>query len=132
MRQNGIVYLIGVFVVAGFAVAIVAGFNLGQSEGMATGRLWRDHGYTLEKATFGLNLDAEQRAKVQSVIDETSPRLATAEADALNRRHEIIDNALAQIRPILTPDQQKKLNELQKARDDVHSARDRLHVLIDR
>ena len=85
------------------------------------------HG-VLEKATEGLNLTPEQKAKVQPIIDQTSPQIQTIRRDAEQKIKMLVDNAMAQIRPMLTPEQQKMLDESQHQRrggrrDDVRSLR---------
>jgi len=39
----------------------------------------------------------------------------------------VIDGALSQIRPMLTPDQQKKFDAIQKAHQDMMNAQKELH-----
>jgi len=129
MKQNLIIYAIGFLVVAGVAISVLAGFNVGQAQGIAAGRHWRDNAFALEKATMALNLSADQRARVEPFVVEAGPRLTAIEADAREKKHDVIDNTLAQIRPLLRPEQQKKLDELQKAREDLHSAKDRVRAL---
>jgi flagellar motility protein MotE (MotC chaperone) len=129
MKQNLIIYAIGFLVVAGFAISVLAGFNVGHAQGIAAGRHWRDNAFALEKATMALNLSADQRARVDPFVVEAGPRLTAIEADARKKKHDVIDNTLAQIRPLLRPEQQKKLDELQKAREDLHSAKDRVRAL---
>lgn len=129
MKQNLIIYAIGFLVVAGVAISVLAGFNVGQAQGIAAGRHWRDNAFALEKATMALNLSADQRARVEPFVVEAGPRLTAIEADAREKKHDVIDNTLAQIRPLLRPEQQKKLDELQKAREDLHSAKDRVPAL---
>jgi hypothetical protein len=50
--------------------------------------------------------------------------------DAMEKTHAIIDKTMTQIRPILTPDQQKKFDALQKARQDMRSAMQELHAAM--
>ncbi len=132
MKQSLIMFAIGVLVLAGFAVSVIAGFNVGQAQGIAAGRHWRDNAFALEKATMALNLSADQRARVEPFVVEAGPRMTAIEADAREKKHDVIDHTLAQIRPLLTPDQQRKLDELQKAREDLHSAKDRVRALTDK
>jgi Spy/CpxP family protein refolding chaperone len=132
MKQNLILFVIGALVLAGFAVSVIAGFNVGQAQGITAGRHWRDHAFALEKATMALNLTADQRGQVEPFVVEAGPRITAIEADARKKKHDVIDNTLAQIRPLLTPDQQKKLDELQKAREDLHDAKDRVRALTDK
>jgi Spy/CpxP family protein refolding chaperone len=68
------------------------------------------HG-VLEKTTEGLNLTPEQKTKVQPIIDQTSPQIQTIRRDAEQKIKTLVDNAMAQIRPLLTPEQQKMLDE---------------------
>ena len=73
------------------------------------------HG-VLEKMTEGLNLTPEQKAKVQPIIDQTGPQIQTIRRDAEQKIKTLVDNAMAQIRPMLTPEQQKMLDESQHQR----------------
>ena len=70
----------------------------------------------LEKTTEGLNLTPEQKAKVQPIIDQTSPQIQIIRRDAEQKIKTLVDNAMAQIRPMLTPEQQKLLDESQHQR----------------
>ena len=88
------------------------GDNPDQRAGRGSGNR---HG-VLEKATEGLNLTPEQKAKVQPIIDQTSPQIQTIRRDAEQKIKTLVDNAMAQIRPILTPEQQKLLDESQHQR----------------
>jgi len=129
MKQNLILFAVGVLLVAGFAVSVIAGFNAGQAQGIAAGRHWRDQAFALEKVVMALNLSADQRARVEPLIADAGPRMTAIEADARTRKHDVIDNTLLQIRPLLTQDQQRKLDDLQKAREDLHNAKDRVRAL---
>jgi Spy/CpxP family protein refolding chaperone len=129
MNKNLLFYAIGILVIAGFALSVIAGFNVGQAHGIATGRHWRDRGYILQRVATGLNLTPEQRAKFEPLVAEADPQLSAIEADARKKGSEVIDGALGQIRPMLTQEQQKKLDELQDARRDLHTARDRVRSL---
>ena len=70
----------------------------------------------LEQTTERLNLTPEQKTKVQPIIDETSPQIQTIRRDAEQKIKTLVDNAMAQVRPILTPEQQKMLDESQHQR----------------
>ena len=132
MKQNVIIFAIAALLLAGFAVSVIAGFNMGQAQGIAAGRHLRDHTRILDKVTAGLKLSAEQRAQVEPLIDDAGPQISAIEADARKKKYGVIDSTLAKIRPVLTPEQQRKLDELQKAREDLHAARDRVHELTAR
>ena len=70
----------------------------------------------LEQTTERLNLTPEQKAKVQPIIDQTNPQIQTIRRDAMQKIKMLVDNAMAQIRPMLTPEQQKILDETQHER----------------
>ena len=61
----------------------------------------------LEKTTQELNLTPEQKAKVQPIIDQTNPQIQTIRRDAEQKIKTLVDNAMAQIRPMLTPSNRK-------------------------
>ena len=132
MKRNAIIYAIGILALAGFAVSVIAGFNVGQAQGIAAGRRGRDHTRVLEKVTAGLNLSADQRAQVEPFIADAAPQLSAIEADARKKRYGVVDETLARIRPVLTPEQQRKLDELQNARTDLHAAKDKVRELTKR
>ena len=73
------------------------------------------HG-VLETMTERLNLTPEQKTKVEPIIDQTSPQIQIIRRDAEQKIKTLVDNAMAQIRPILTPEQQKMLDESQHQR----------------
>ena len=70
----------------------------------------------LERMTENLDLTAEQKAKVQPIVDQAAPQLETIHRDAMEKSKAVVKNAMAQIRPMLTPEQQKKLDEAQNER----------------
>ena len=71
------------------------------------------HG-VLETTTERLNLTPEQKAKVQPIIDQTNPQIQAIRRDAMQKIKTLVDNAMTQIRPMLTPEQQKLLDESQQ------------------
>ncbi len=70
----------------------------------------------LEKTTERLNLTPEQKAKVQPIIDQATPQIESIRRDAMEKTKAVMDNAMSQIRPLLTAEQQKKLEEAQNDR----------------
>ena len=60
-------------------------------------------------------------------IDQARPQIIAIHKDAMEKTHAIMDKTMSQIRPILTPDQQKKFDALQKARQDMRNAMQELH-----
>lgn len=82
-----------------------------------------EHGFVLEHLTQTLNLTADQQAKVQPIIDQARPQIIAIHQEAMQKAKAIHDNAMSQIRPLLTPEQQQKLDQLEKAREDMANAR---------
>lgn len=80
------------------------------------GRHGGDRHSSLERTMDELNLTPEQKAKVQPIVDQATPQIESIRRDAMQKTKAIVDNAMAQIRPMLTPDQQKKLDEAQNDR----------------
>ena len=70
------------------------------------------HGSPLDRMTEELNLTPEQKAKVQPIMDQVKPQLENIHREAMEKAKAVMDQAKAQIRPMLTPDQQKKLDEM--------------------
>ncbi len=60
--------------------------------------------------TENLNLTPDQKAKVQPIIDQATPQIESIRREAMQKTKAVMDNALAQIRPLLTPEQQKQLD----------------------
>src|SRR5438876_10700639 len=88
---------------------------------------WHGQGFAMGHLTKALNLTADQQAKVQPLIDQARPQIIAIHKDAMEKTHAIMDKTMSQIRPILTPDQQKKFDALQKARQDMRNAMQELH-----
>src|SRR5215475_9977778 len=77
------------------------------------------HAFGLREVTDKLNLTAEQQTKVQPILDQSRPQIAAIHQEAMQKARTVIDGALSQIRPILTADQQKKLDAIEKAHQDM-------------
>jgi Spy/CpxP family protein refolding chaperone len=88
---------------------------------------WLRGGKALDHMTQMLNLTPDQQTKIQPIIDQAKPQIIAIHRDAMQKTKSVVDNAMTQIRPILTPDQQKKADELRKAHEDLQSAMKRLH-----
>ena len=81
----------------------------------------------LEQMTKELNLTADQQTKVQPIIDQAKPQIAAIHQEAMQKMKTVMDSTISQIRPLLTPDQQKKLDDIQKAHQDMMNAHKELH-----
>lgn len=80
-------------------------------------------GYHLENLERDLNLSADQKAKVQPIVDQAKPQIRAIHEDAMQKTKAVMDSTMSQIRPLLTAEQQKKFDALQKAQEDLRAAR---------
>jgi Spy/CpxP family protein refolding chaperone len=109
------------------AIAL-AGYTFAQNQGGFGGHGgWHGQGLAMGHLTKALNLTAEQQAKVQPLIDQARPQIVAIHKDAMEKTHAIMDKTMSQVRPLLTPDQQKKFDDLQKARQDMRNAMQEMH-----
>jgi Spy/CpxP family protein refolding chaperone len=88
---------------------------------------WHGHGFGLQRITEKLNLTSDQQTKVQPIIDGAKPQIAAIHQEAMQKMKTVMDSTMSQIRPLLTPDQQKKLDDIQKAHQDMMNAHKELH-----
>jgi Spy/CpxP family protein refolding chaperone len=113
-------------VVAG-AIAL-GGFVVVQAQpGPGGGGRCHGHGFGLQRITEKLNLTSDQQTKVQPIIDGAKPQIAAIHQEAMQKMKTVMDSTISQIRPLLTPDQQKKLDDIQKAHQDMMNAHKELH-----
>ena len=109
------------------AIAL-GGFVVAQAEpGHGGGGCWHGRGFALERFTKGLDLTADQQAKIQPILDQAKPQIAAIHEEAMQKMKTVIEGAVSQIRPILTADQQTKLDGIQKAHQDMMNAQKELH-----
>jgi Spy/CpxP family protein refolding chaperone len=59
-----------------------------------------------------LGLTAEQENKIAPIIDATSAKLETIRVETAERVRTVMEESKRQVAPLLTPDQQKKLEKL--------------------
>jgi Spy/CpxP family protein refolding chaperone len=85
------------------------------------------HGFGLHGISEKLNLTSDQQTKVQPILDQAKPQIAAIHQEAMQKAKTVMDSTLSQIRPLLTPDQQKKLDAIQKAHQDMMNAHKELH-----
>jgi periplasmic protein CpxP/Spy len=107
-------------VVAAGAIAL-GGFAVLQAQPGAGGG-WHGHAFGLRGLTKQLDLTSDQQTKVQPILDAAKPQLAAIHQEAMQKAKGVIDSSLSQIRPLLTADQQKKLDAVQKAHQDMMNA----------
>ena len=97
---------------AAAGLIVLGGFAVVQAQGRH-GRGARGHG--LEQLTEGLNLTPDQQAKVQPIVNQAQPEIAAIHREAMQKMKAVMASTASQIRPLLTPEQQKKLDENQHA-----------------
>ena len=85
------------------------------------------HAFGLRGITEKLNLTSEQQTKVQPILDQAKPQIAAIHQEAMQKAKTVIDSTLSQIRPLLNADQQKKVDAIQKAHQDMMNAKKELH-----
>ena len=120
MKRNVLaVVAAGVIALGGF---IMAQAQAGSGVGCAHG-----HAFGLHELTDSLNLTPEQQTKVQPILDQTKPQIAAIHQEAMQKMRTVMDSTLSQVRPLLTADQQKKLDAIQKAHQDMMNAHKELH-----
>jgi Spy/CpxP family protein refolding chaperone len=85
------------------------------------------HHNPLEELSDSLNLTDAENTKIQPIIDQAKPQLQAVHQDAMNKAKAVIDDSVSQIRPLLTPEQQTKLDAIVKAHQDMMNARKELH-----
>ena len=81
----------------------------------------------LEHLSKDLNLTDEQKTKVKPIIDQAKPQIAAIHKEAMDKMHALLDSATAQIRPLLTPQQQQKFDAMKKAHEDMRKAAEEMH-----
>lgn len=73
------------------------------------------HGEMLAKA---LNLTPEQQKKARAIMEAAKPKIEAARKEGQAKVKSVMDEALKELRPSLTPEQQAVLDDLQKFRAD--------------
>ncbi len=110
---------------------VLGGFVVVQAQGGPGGPGgpggWHGHAFGLRHLTEQLDLTSDQQTKVQPILDAAKPQLTAIHQEAMQKAKGVIDNSLSQIRPLLTADQQKKLDGIQKAHQDMMNAHKELN-----
>ena len=88
---------------------------------------WHGHAFGLQHLTEKLNLTSDQQTKVQPILDAAKPQIAAIHQEAMQKVKTVIDSTTSQIRPLLTPEQQKKFDAIQKAHQDMMNAHKELN-----
>ena len=118
--------------VAAGAIAL-GGFVVVQAEpGSGPEGFGCPHGsaFGLQHLSETLNLNSDQQTKVQPILDQAKPQFAAIHQEAMQKMKAIMDSTTSQIRPLLTADQQKKLDDIQKAHQDMMNAHKELQDAV--
>ena len=91
--------------------------------GMEHGKM----GNPLEHLTKELDLTPDQQAKVQPIVDQAKPQIKAIHQEAMEKAKAVMENSMAQIRPLLTPQQATKLDAIKKAHEDMKNAMQEMH-----
>ena len=113
-------------IAAAGAIAL-GGFVVVQAQAGHGGRHWHGHAFGLKGITEKLDLTADQQTKVRPILDAAKPQIAAIHQEAMQKMHTVMNSTLSEIRPILTADQQKKLDAIEKAHQDMLNAKKQLH-----
>jgi Spy/CpxP family protein refolding chaperone len=97
---------------AAAGLIMLNGFAVVQAQSPGGGG--RRHG--VERLTEGLNLTPDQQAKIRPIIDQAQPKIAEIHREAMQKMKAVMASTASQIRPLLTPEQQKTFDENQKSR----------------
>ena len=109
-------------------LTIAATLSLGGNSLQAHGPGHGHHpGGHLDKLTEPLNLTADQKAKAQPILDQARPQVEAIHHEAMEKMKAVMENTSAQLWPLLTPDQQQKLDAMRKAHENMRDAMRELH-----
>jgi Spy/CpxP family protein refolding chaperone len=115
---------------AAFAAFVCGSLTTTQAEdfgppGHGHGRM----GDPLSQVIEALNLTEAQKAQVQPILDQAKPQVAAIHQEAMQKMRSVMEATTAQIRPLLTAEQQQKLDATKKAHEDMAKAIHERHEL---
>lgn len=84
-------------------------------------------GDPLDKIAENLDLTDAQKAQVKPIVDAAKPQIIAIHQEAMEKTRAVIDAAAAQVRPLLTPEQQAKFDAFRKAHEDMRKAAQEMH-----
>lgn len=85
-------------------------------------------GNPLEHLSKDLNLTDDQKTKVQPIVDQMKPQMKAIHEEAMKKMQALMESAGAQIRPLLTPEQQVKFDAMKKAHEDMKKAHEEMEA----
>lgn len=77
----------------------------------------------IEHLTKELELTEAQKAQVQPIVDQAKPQLRQIHQEAMEKSKAVMETAAAQIRPLLTAQQQTKFDGMRAAHEKMRQAR---------
>lgn len=102
-------------------------FDRGGGKSRGHGHGWghrRGHGGEMEVLDRLLNLTDEQKQKVTEIVKAGKPRIKAIKEEARTKIEAVKDEMGEQIRPLLTPAQQKVFDDAQKLRESARKPRE--------
>jgi Spy/CpxP family protein refolding chaperone len=85
---------------------------------------WRGHGGEVEMLDRLLNLTDEQKEQVKEIIKAAKPKIKAIKEEGWTKIQAVKDEMRQQIRPLLTPAQQKVFDDAQKLRESARKLRE--------
>ena len=119
--KRKLIALTGALVLSLVPLATVKAEDPGRPGKHHRGEGRRNH-QILDRLSEDLNLSAEQKTKVQPIVDQARPQIRAIHEEAMQKSKAVVDNAMSQIRPLLTAEQQQKLDAMQKAHEEMRNA----------
>ncbi len=122
--------LIALTVSSALALGALAVYAQGPEHGHGHGACGMGHGKwanPLEHLTKELDLTPDQQAKVAPIVDQAKPQIQAIHQEAMQKVRGVMEGCGAQIRPLLTPQQQAKFDAIKKAHEDMLNAMKELH-----
>ncbi|MDQ3314736.1 MAG: Spy/CpxP family protein refolding chaperone [Verrucomicrobiota bacterium] len=83
-------------------------------------------GNPVEHLTKELDLTPEQQATVGPIIDQAKPQLEAIHREAMEKTRGVMENCAAQIRPLLSSQQQTKFDAIKNAHEEMLSSMKKL------
>ena len=80
-------------------------------------------GMPMEHLTKELELTDAQKAQVQPIVDQAKPQLKQIHQEAMEKSRAVMETSAAQIRPLLTPEQQTKFDAMRAAHQKMREAK---------
>lgn len=104
--------LVLVFILGGLAGSLTTGIILKRHHPFFSGRPEGRKAFILERLTRKLDLDAEQKVRIEAIIARVQSETFQRLRDGRRVIHEQLEKAFAEIRKELTVEQQRRFDEM--------------------